>query len=85
MWLCYPLTEIWVWHGINPQHSAEAQELRKSIRLHVLQDSPAKRLYMRLGFQAIGVTGGYQPHNNMQQYFAINFIIALEGVYPPKQ
>lgn len=33
---------------------------------------------------AIGVAGGSQPHNNMQPYLAINFIIALEGVYPEK-
>lgn len=34
--------------------------------------------------QAIGVTGGSQPHNNMQPYLAMNYIIALEGVFPPK-
>ena len=35
--------------------------------------------------EAIGVTGGGQPHNNMQPYLVINYIIALEGLYPPKQ
>jgi len=29
--------------------------------------------------------GGNQPHNNMQPFVAMNFIICLEGVYPPKQ
>jgi Microcystin-dependent protein len=33
---------------------------------------------------AVGVTGGSQPHNNMQPYTALNFIIALEGVYPQR-
>jgi microcystin-dependent protein len=28
--------------------------------------------------------GGSQPHNNMQPYLGINFIIALAGVYPPQ-
>ena len=29
-------------------------------------------------------TGGSQPHNNMQPYLAINYIIALQGVYPSR-
>lgn len=32
----------------------------------------------------IGAAGGNQPHNNMQPYTAITFIIALEGIYPPR-
>jgi microcystin-dependent protein len=36
----------------------------------------------------LGVTvsteGGSQPVNNMQPYLAVNFIIALTGVYPPR-
>lgn len=32
--------------------------------------------------QAIGVNGGSQPHNNMAPYLAVNFIIALEGIFP---
>jgi microcystin-dependent protein len=27
-------------------------------------------------------TGGSQPHDNMQQYLVINFIISLFGIYP---
>ena len=33
---------------------------------------------------AIQPAGGSQPHNNMQPYLGLNFIIALEGEYPPK-
>ncbi len=33
---------------------------------------------------ALGVTGGSAAHNNMQPYVALNFIIALEGIYPVK-
>lgn len=28
------------------------------------------------------VTGGSQPHNNMQPYLAINWCIATQGIYP---
>jgi len=32
----------------------------------------------------IGSTGGSQAHNNMQPYLAINYIIALQGLYPSR-
>ena len=31
---------------------------------------------------SIGIAGGNQPHNNMSPFTCINFIIALEGIYP---
>ncbi|MFF0830255.1 phage tail protein [Brevibacillus sp. NPDC003359] len=33
---------------------------------------------------AIAPVGGSQPHNNLQPYLALNFIIALQGEYPIK-
>ncbi len=38
----------------------------------------------QLAFQALALTGGDQPHNNMQPYLTLNFCIALQGVYPPR-
>lgn len=32
----------------------------------------------------IGIAGGSQPHNNMQPYNAINYIICMEGIYPSR-
>lgn len=32
----------------------------------------------------VGNSGGNQPHNNMQPYLGINYIIALEGVFPSR-
>jgi microcystin-dependent protein len=29
-------------------------------------------------------TGGSQPHNNLQPYLALHFVIAMQGVYPPR-
>jgi microcystin-dependent protein len=34
--------------------------------------------------QAISPTGGNNPHNNMQPYLGINYIIALQGVFPSR-
>ncbi len=33
---------------------------------------------------AIGNAGGSQPHPNMQPYTCINYIIALQGIFPPR-
>lgn len=32
--------------------------------------------------QAVGNVGGSQPHTNMQPYLALNFCIALQGIFP---
>jgi microcystin-dependent protein len=33
---------------------------------------------------AVHVSGGSQPHNNMQPYLTVNFCIALQGIFPPR-
>ena len=33
---------------------------------------------------ALALTGGSQPHNNMPPYLILNFIIAMQGVFPPR-
>ncbi len=38
----------------------EAREHKVPVRLHVLADNPARRLYERLGFNAVGPGGVYQ-------------------------
>ncbi len=34
--------------------------------------------------EAIGIAGSSFPHNNMMPYLTMNFIIALQGVFPPR-
>jgi microcystin-dependent protein len=34
--------------------------------------------------QNLGITGGSLPHNNMEPSLVLNFIIALQGVFPPR-
>jgi microcystin-dependent protein len=31
---------------------------------------------------SVGATGGSQAHNNMQPYLVLNFVIALQGIFP---
>jgi len=33
---------------------------------------------------ALSIAGGSQPHNNMQPFLGLNFIIALQGVFPAR-
>jgi microcystin-dependent protein len=35
-----------------------------------------------MGSSAVTNTGGSQPHQNMQPYLALNFCIALQGLFP---
>lgn len=34
--------------------------------------------------QEVGNTGGSQPHENRQPFLALNFIIALQGIFPSR-
>lgn len=34
--------------------------------------------------QAVGSTGGNQPHDNMSPYLVLNFCIALQGIFPAR-
>jgi microcystin-dependent protein len=34
---------------------------------------------------AVAPAGASAPHNNMQPYLVLNYIIALQGVFPPRQ
>jgi microcystin-dependent protein len=38
----------------------------------------------QMGPTAIANAGGSQPHNNMQPYLVLNFIIALTGIFPSR-
>lgn len=35
--------------------------------------------------QALAPAGGDQPHNNLMPYLTLNFCIAMQGVFPPRQ
>jgi microcystin-dependent protein len=37
-----------------------------------------------MSVQALMPQGGNMPHQNMQPYLAMNFIIALQGIFPPR-
>jgi microcystin-dependent protein len=37
-----------------------------------------------MNVSAFSIAGSSSPHNNAMPYLVVNFIIALQGVYPPR-
>jgi microcystin-dependent protein len=37
-----------------------------------------------MGAQMVTSVGGSQPHNNMMPYLVLNFVIALQGIFPSR-
>jgi microcystin-dependent protein len=58
----------------------------------ILARSVAGQLYqtstntnvVQLAPQALSITGGGQPHNNLMPYLTLNFCIALQGIFPQR-
>lgn len=46
-------------------------------------DSSAKLVQMN--FQSTTIVGSSLPHNNMPPFLTLNFCIALQGIYPPRE
>jgi microcystin-dependent protein len=73
-------------HLLNAENSAAASNLPTGNFLaqggENVYAAPNNLVAMNPG--AVSVTGGGQPHNNMQPYLAVSFIIALAGTFPSR-
>jgi len=79
-----------------PQHIHVLQATNQDIPANRTTDpannflGPANNLYGQplnltaLDPSAVSNVGGSQPHNNMMPYLALNFIIALQGIFPSR-
>lgn len=38
--------------------------------------------FVQMAVGALGTAGGSQPHDNMSPYLVLNYVIALQGIYP---
>lgn len=63
----------------DPQDSVPAQTPIENPIYRATADPAA---FLDAGF--IGTAGGSQPHQNIQPYLVINFIIALQGIFPSR-
>jgi microcystin-dependent protein len=39
---------------------------------------------VQMNFQALAINGSSLPHNNMMPFLVVTFIIAMQGVFPPR-
>ncbi len=62
----------------TPQNAVLAQDNIAGADLYI-EDTPTASM----ATTAITPVGGSQPHENLQPYLVINYIIALFGVFPP--
>ncbi len=53
-------------------------------RSNSLPYSPTATASASMGATAVQPNGGTQPHNNLMPYLTMNFIIALQGIFPPR-
>jgi microcystin-dependent protein len=69
--------------GFNGTNNDPTNEVPAKGDAGLLPYTPSGSSLM-MALQAIAPAGGDQPHNNMQPYLALNFCIALQGVFPPR-
>lgn len=80
-------------HSVNIVNIDPANLTTPGPRVMLAQSSGDANAYNRspqpgdnvtLAPDTITFTGGDLPHNNMQPYLALLFVIALQGVFPPR-
>jgi microcystin-dependent protein len=49
-----------------------------------LYQTNASQNVTQMNFSALGITGSSLPHNNIQPVLTLFFIIAMQGVFPPR-
>jgi microcystin-dependent protein len=65
------------------QAPAPDRELANSTPGYAYESDDSSNL-VTMNPQTLGITGRSLPHNNMQPSLVMNFIIALQGVFPPR-
>jgi microcystin-dependent protein len=78
-------------HNHFIQGSTENAALKQPSPTEFLGRSKAGTIYqsnianlVAMNAQALALTGNSTPHNNMQPYLTLTYIIALQGVFPPR-
>jgi microcystin-dependent protein len=76
-------------HGFNARPTAVAPPQSSPVGIAATRSnsrpySPTATASANMGTTAVQPNGGSQPHNNMMPYLTMNFIIAMQGVFPPR-
>ena len=65
-------------------HGEESSPVNHTWAPHEMGESFTERTNAAMKPTVLTATGGGQPHNNIQPYLAINFVIALVGLFPSR-
>jgi microcystin-dependent protein len=68
----------------NAAASADPTGLLPAVALEDTYQNLGSKTVTPMHPQAGAITGGGQPHNNSQPYLVLNFVIALQGIFPPR-
>lgn len=63
----------------GPAGNVAADSTAAGVRMYAIPTTPVV-----MGANAVGSAGNGEPHSNIMPYLAVNFIIALEGIYPSR-
>ena len=67
---------------MSPRGNVLSEKARRGKNIY--GPTPSGPQTQALDPQAVGVAGGSQPHTNMQPSLVLNFVIALQGIFPPR-
>jgi microcystin-dependent protein len=70
--------------GANAPGPTGAYLARTSLAGGLVYSTTSETPNKNMGSSSITNTGGGQAHNNMQPYLAVNFCIALQGLFPSR-
>jgi len=79
-------THIHIWSGNNAAASPTNTPTNALVMSNSKGDQPWGPPSNLVAMNAATITsvGGSQPHNNMMPYLVLNFIIALQGIFPSR-
>ena len=66
--------------GQGPSGNTWAEANQRGISTYI----PSSAQNVQMSPQALSLSGGSLPHNNMMPYLTLNFCIAMQGVFPPR-
>jgi microcystin-dependent protein len=67
--------------GQGPSNNSWAEANQRGINEYTASSPPNN---VQMSPSALGTVGGNLPHNNMMPYLGLTFIIALQGIFPPR-
>ena len=78
-----PSPDVVLGKGLADRNNADKTKRRDDTFYSDVADSSVSAK-LQLGADQLAMTGSSQPHNNRMPSQAVNYIIAVEGIYPPR-